>query len=591
MQNTQAINVTAGNATATGSVTVSDNMPAIPCPGPAGYKYVGARYVPLFSDPLEWNSNTSYEPLTIVLYQGNSYTSRQYVPMGIQIDNTEFWALTGNYNAQIEQYRQEVAALRERLNLTSFTEAVSLELPVGSVFATRGYAEMNDGGGATYVISESSIPGLVGAPYGDATAYVVDEFINVKAIGCGSGSDDYSKLQAAIDASYDYVYFPEGTYSVSTTLQVTSNTTIIGQETRFVADNNVSSGPILKYIGEDSTYIAVMLVSEEGVYVKGTTPAQQVTIKNMGFDANNLCGHGLFVQMATRSRFDNVYGTQANISAIHIGQGWELTFGDLTASNSANGVVIGKNQALNSDMGNVNGLFIPNIISRHNNNNPKAGISGNGVVIDNFTGTIGNIISEANYKNGVQWMDNVCSVGSIWIEQNGQGSSSYGLLVNSKGLSIGTLTIGDGDDKISISVAKSVMIDTIYSPSDFNPFISTVANALTVNTLKGIELNTIKAYLVNRLTLLKTFSANTSINEVIYATKLFNNYLIILGGASGEVNASVSMGGSTGTITGTFNNSSLSTILAYKQGNKDLVLTGSAIPDCTAYVYGVDYLA
>lgn len=71
-------------------------------------QYVGARYVPLFANPAQWSSEREYEPLTIVLYQGNSFTSMQYVPIGIDITNEEFWAQTGNYNAQIEQYRQEV---------------------------------------------------------------------------------------------------------------------------------------------------------------------------------------------------------------------------------------------------------------------------------------------------------------------------------------------------------------------------------------------------------------------------------------------------------------------------------------------------
>lgn len=71
-------------------------------------EYIGARYVPLFANPLEWSNQREYEPLTIVVWQGNSYTSTQYVPTGIDIGNTEFWALTGNYNAQVEGYRQEV---------------------------------------------------------------------------------------------------------------------------------------------------------------------------------------------------------------------------------------------------------------------------------------------------------------------------------------------------------------------------------------------------------------------------------------------------------------------------------------------------
>lgn len=71
-------------------------------------EYIGARYVPLFADPIEWDNTKTYEPLTIVYYQGNSYTSRQAVPTGIAITNETYWALTGNYNAQIEAYREEV---------------------------------------------------------------------------------------------------------------------------------------------------------------------------------------------------------------------------------------------------------------------------------------------------------------------------------------------------------------------------------------------------------------------------------------------------------------------------------------------------
>lgn len=78
-------------------------------------QYVGARYVPLFANPIQWDNARAFEPLTIVLHGGNSYTSRQYVPEGIDIYNEAFWVETGNYNAQIEQYRQEVRALDDEV--------------------------------------------------------------------------------------------------------------------------------------------------------------------------------------------------------------------------------------------------------------------------------------------------------------------------------------------------------------------------------------------------------------------------------------------------------------------------------------------
>ena len=79
-------------------------------------QYVGARYVPVFANPLEWSDTREYEPLTIVTHQGNSYTSMQYVPTSISIADTAYWALTGNFNAQVEAYRAEVRAFDDRIN-------------------------------------------------------------------------------------------------------------------------------------------------------------------------------------------------------------------------------------------------------------------------------------------------------------------------------------------------------------------------------------------------------------------------------------------------------------------------------------------
>jgi hypothetical protein len=70
--------------------------------------YIGMRYVPkVLGDDAPWSIDNSYEQLTVVVNQGNSYTSRKAVPVGIDISNKDYWTCTGNYNAQIEQYRTE----------------------------------------------------------------------------------------------------------------------------------------------------------------------------------------------------------------------------------------------------------------------------------------------------------------------------------------------------------------------------------------------------------------------------------------------------------------------------------------------------
>lgn len=84
--------------------------------------YVGARYVPIFCG--EWDANNTYEPLSIVTNEGNSYTSRGYVPKGIPITNGTYWALTGNFNGQLASLQEDVDA--NTSNITSHTESISV---------------------------------------------------------------------------------------------------------------------------------------------------------------------------------------------------------------------------------------------------------------------------------------------------------------------------------------------------------------------------------------------------------------------------------------------------------------------------------
>lgn len=86
-----------------------------PPPGCGPSMYVGARYVPKFADPIEWDIERGYESLTIVTYKGESYTSKCPVPPGIDIKNERYWALTGAYNAQVEEYKNQVKDLSQQV--------------------------------------------------------------------------------------------------------------------------------------------------------------------------------------------------------------------------------------------------------------------------------------------------------------------------------------------------------------------------------------------------------------------------------------------------------------------------------------------
>ena len=69
-------------------------------------EFIGGRYIPIIVG--EWDNSRTYEPLMVVTYEGASYTSRQYVPVGIEITNESYWVLSANYNAQVEAYRKEI---------------------------------------------------------------------------------------------------------------------------------------------------------------------------------------------------------------------------------------------------------------------------------------------------------------------------------------------------------------------------------------------------------------------------------------------------------------------------------------------------
>lgn len=94
--------------------------PPHPCP-PPDYKggtsmYIGARYVPIFADPVEWDDEREYEPLTIVTYNGNCYTSKCYVPKGAQLPpypegQTKYWVKTSDYNYQFADLKKTVTDL------------------------------------------------------------------------------------------------------------------------------------------------------------------------------------------------------------------------------------------------------------------------------------------------------------------------------------------------------------------------------------------------------------------------------------------------------------------------------------------------
>ena len=113
--------------------------PPHPCPPPpfkgGTSMYIGARYVPIFADPVEWDDEREYEPLTIVVHNGDCYTSKCYVPKGAQLPpypegQTKYWVKTSDYNYQFADLKKTVTDLSRLVEQfqkdnESFTELIN----------------------------------------------------------------------------------------------------------------------------------------------------------------------------------------------------------------------------------------------------------------------------------------------------------------------------------------------------------------------------------------------------------------------------------------------------------------------------------
>lgn len=167
-------------------------------------QYIGARYVPLFADPAEWNNTQTYEPLTIVIHQGNSYTSRQYVPIGIDINNNDYWALTGNYNAQVEAYRQTAQ--------NALNKATTNETNINNIDANLNALHAN-----TVTDAQNLYDTIIGKAWNNLVSLGVDN----------TGNTDVAPIINNIikESNINGIVFAPGVYRIDSAINIPYNTT------------------------------------------------------------------------------------------------------------------------------------------------------------------------------------------------------------------------------------------------------------------------------------------------------------------------------------------------------------------------------
>lgn len=262
-------------------------------------QYIGARYVPVFAEPSEWNDTRTYEPLTIVTHEGNSYTSRQFVPVGVQITNTTYWVETGNYNAQVEQYRREVRSYTDKLNVfpTVSDMQAARYLQVGDFCRTLGYYRSGDGGGAYYVIGDTTSDIGVGSHYAnfiDAYNEVTPEMFGARGDGITDDTSallscmNYSNVNIVNNYAYTQNIYPKASTGYTPhSIDMYSNT---GGRIYARKDRSISFNGDIDYFHSNGRFGTNLRISNitfemanQATYVKDQNPYQSI-VRFIGYE-------------------------------------------------------------------------------------------------------------------------------------------------------------------------------------------------------------------------------------------------------------------------------------------------------------------
>lgn len=208
------------------------------------HQYIGARYVPKFYEnsvgTAEWRSGVIYEPLTIVTYNNNSYTSKKTVPanIGDPSSNPEYWVATGSYNEQISALSGRVDAVEDDLDtLTDRVDAI--------------------------VLQDSGEP------------------VNVLSLGVdNTGVNDCSAILNQATAEH-LLYFPDGTYRLTAPFYI-KNSIFGSNGSRPGNIHSTVTGTVFKADFDSAEATAALIVTSN---MRGASTGME--IEHISIDCNN----------------------------------------------------------------------------------------------------------------------------------------------------------------------------------------------------------------------------------------------------------------------------------------------------------------
>lgn len=313
-------------------------------------QYVGARYVPnIYTNPddgsADWKENATYEALTIVTYNGDSYTSKKAVPnnIGNPADNKQYWVKTGDFNASLIALQNRVTGVENKIGtgaLDTLSQVITgainelhansektfvnvadmiadATLKAGMIVCTSGYYAVNDGGGCDYIITDENTP--LAIEVGTLYAMPVMDIINVKKLGAkGDGSECADIIQKALDnANGKTVFIPIGEYTINRPLYLYFGKLVGEDYTKTIIKASENYYNNNRYTVTSN--VKGMLFVLNADYVSGDESNDSVSgveIKEIELHCNSVCDYGIVFSLKTsRTLVERVMVRYSNVSA------------------------------------------------------------------------------------------------------------------------------------------------------------------------------------------------------------------------------------------------------------------------------------
>ena len=278
---------------------------------------LGAKLQPTVAKPIEWNDTRTYEPLTYVMHEGDTYITDRYVPVGIALDNEAYWTRCASFSGQIEGYREEVANYVKVVNtfdnritdiqlnlIKSYTKVYESVVDMktddsllsGMIVKTLAYHANSTIGGALYLVKPNE------------TANEIDKIQlnnNLVAVLLTKNAVYTSQLGLTEDVSDASLILNRGI-----NLALNNHLKLIVQPGTFTVKNQLSVniadsfGFIFEGSGKFATVIKNDFDSNNKILV---TVGSNVTIKDIGFLNECAINHPIILKNGNTRQMINCY--------------------------------------------------------------------------------------------------------------------------------------------------------------------------------------------------------------------------------------------------------------------------------------------